>query len=75
MIEISNVNKKYHSKEDEKQSVVNEDALHYNSIEEMEQEKLKNAVFNSDMEKLKLFTRMLRVNKMYKRAIITQKPI
>lgn len=67
--------KKYHIKEDEKQSVVNESVVSYNSIEEIEQDKLKNAVFNSDMEKLKLFIRMLEVNKMYKRAIITQKPI
>lgn len=49
--------------------------LHLNSVEEIEYEKLKKAVFNSDMEKLRLFARMLHLNNLYKRAVVIKKPV
>ncbi|MES2455322.1 MAG: hypothetical protein V4594_07275 [Bacteroidota bacterium] len=38
-----------------------------------EEDRLKNDVFRSDMEKLQLFTKMLRSNAILKRAVITHK--
>lgn len=38
-----------------------------------EAERLKNDVFRSDMEKLQLFTKMLRTNILLKKAVITHK--
>jgi len=38
-----------------------------------EQERLKRDIFRPDMEKLQLFTQMLRTNKLLKRAVIRHK--
>lgn len=38
-----------------------------------EDERLRQNIYRSDMEKLRLFTKMLRTNALYKKAVITHK--
>jgi hypothetical protein len=52
-------------------NMVEEGPLEYGFVSKSEEERLKEDVFRSDMEKLRLFTRMLRRNASLKRAIIT----
>ena len=46
-----------------------------NSIipKDMDDERLRKNIYRSDMEKLRLFTKMLRTNALYKKAAITHK--
>ena len=50
---------------------VEEPALTYGFISKSEEEKLKEDIFRSDIEKLQLFTRMLRKNALLNKAVIT----
>lgn len=43
------------------------------TISDMEKERLRRDIYRSDIEKLKLFTRMLRNNALFKKAKITHK--
>lgn len=52
-------------------SMVEEQPVKYGFVSKSEDEKLKEDVFRSDIEKLQLFTRMLRRNASLKKAIIT----
>jgi hypothetical protein len=38
-----------------------------------EEERLRKNIYRSDMEKLRLFTKMLRTNALFKKAVITHK--
>jgi len=49
------------------------DIVSVNFITLTEQERLKRDIFRPDMEKLQLFTQMLRTNKLLKRAVIRHK--
>lgn len=42
-------------------------------LEAKEIERLRRDIYRSDMEKLKLFTQMLRVNSLFKKATVTHK--
>jgi hypothetical protein len=42
-------------------------------IKQLEEERLRNDVYRPDMEKFRLFTKMLRTNALFKRAKITHK--
>lgn len=62
-------------KDNEKQEGhVNEPDAEYANREAIELERLKKHVYMSDMEKLKLFCRMLRIGKMLSSAKITHHP-
>ena len=50
---------------------VEEPAIAYWFISKSEEEKLKEDIFRSDIEKLQLFTRMLRRNTLLNKAVIT----
>ena len=54
-------------------SMVEEQPLQYGFVSKSEEEKLREDIFRSDIEKLHLFTRMLRRNAPLKKAIITHK--
>lgn len=42
-------------------------------VKETEEERLRRNIFRSDMEKFRLFTKMLRTSALYKKATITHK--
>ena len=46
----------------EQENMVEEQSLNYGFVSKSEEEKLKEDIFRSDIEKLQLFTRMLRRN-------------
>ncbi|RZK86550.1 MAG: hypothetical protein EOO98_15525 [Pedobacter sp.] len=58
--------------ERETENILKEPAVAY-LTELSEEERLKRDVYRSDMDKLKLFTQMLRNNKILKKAVITHK--
>lgn len=43
------------------------------SLNEAETDRLRRDIYRSDIEKLRLFTKMLRANALFKKAIITHK--
>jgi hypothetical protein len=47
------------------------EATHAAQLTEKESEQLRKDIFRSDMEKLKLFTEMLRKEALFKKAVIT----
>ena len=55
-------------------SSVEEQQASYGFSHKSEEERLKEDIFRPDMEKLQLFTRMLRRNALLKKAIITHHP-
>jgi len=57
----------------DKKNIVEEPSQPYYSAKDAETERLRKNVFRSDMEKLSLFTQMLRTNKLYKKATVTHK--
>jgi hypothetical protein len=64
--------KSYQQKDNkELKNVMNEDAVEYST--KVEEDRLREAIRMSDMEKFRLFTQMLRANALYKRAIVTHK--
>jgi hypothetical protein len=54
-------------------SLVNEDSPVYASREVLEDARLREAINRTDTEKFRLFTRMMRINMMMKRARIIHK--
>ena len=54
-------------------SLVNEDSPVYASREALEDARLREAINRTDTEKFRLFTRMMRINMMMKRARIIHK--
>ena len=52
-------------------NIVSEKTAEYGFVSKSEDEKLKEDIFRSDIEKLQLFTRMLRMNATLKTGIIT----
>jgi hypothetical protein len=52
------------------ENIFNEESPRYGFVHRSEMEKLRENVFRSDKEKLMLFTRMIRRNAMFKKAII-----
>ena len=52
-------------------NIVSEKTAEYGFVSKSEDEKLKEDIFRSDIEKLQLFTRMLRRNATLKTGIIT----
>jgi hypothetical protein len=66
-------NKSYDIKE-EKPFIVSEAFIPYSKQEQHETESLRRAILMSDMEKFRMFSRMLRRGIMFKNAIITHKP-
>jgi hypothetical protein len=65
--------KKYKQNTNEK-NLVNEDSPVYASREALEEARLKEAINRTDTEKFRLFTRMMRIGFMMKKAKITHKP-
>jgi len=65
--------KPYNTNEEKKENRVEEPETQYGNPDQQEEARLIRAMNMSDMEKLSLFTRMLRVNAMYKKATITHK--
>jgi hypothetical protein len=65
--------KTYHTDKDENKNQLQEAQAPYGNVEAQEEARLQKAISRTDMEKFRLFTRMLRVNAMYKRAKITHK--
>jgi len=55
------------------QNILNEDAPAYGFAHKSEDEKLRENIYRSDKEKLLVFTKMLRLNAMLKKAVITHK--
>ncbi|MBS4066866.1 MAG: hypothetical protein KGZ74_20050 [Chitinophagaceae bacterium] len=66
--------KPYHSKE-ERPHIVSEAFVPYEKQEEHETEMRRRAIMMSDMEKFKLFCKMMRIAKMLSSAKITHKHI
>jgi hypothetical protein len=64
--------KKYHIKEDEKGNVVNEEQAYY---EAAEKSRIKESILLSDMEKFRLFTKLMRIDIMLKNAKVTHAKI
>jgi hypothetical protein len=64
--------KKYHIKEDEKQNVVNEEDVYYEAAEKA---RIKESILLSDMEKFRLFTKLMRIDIMLKNAKVTHAKI
>ena len=56
-----------------KKNIVQEPIISYSSAKEAEEQRLRKDIFRPDMEKLQLFTKMLRTNALFKRAKITHK--
>ena len=54
-------------------NTVEEQNLHYGFVSKAEEEKLREDIFRPDIEKLQLFTQMLRRNASVKKSIITHK--
>ncbi|MEO8174870.1 MAG: hypothetical protein ABI581_17360 [Sediminibacterium sp.] len=54
-------------------NTVEEQSLQYGFVSKSEEEKLREDIFRSDMEKLQLFSQMLRRNTLLKKAIIIHK--
>lgn len=63
--------KKKESKEVEKYGLHEGASQHTTS--KNEEDRLREAIFASDMDKFRLFTRMLRTNALFKRATVTHK--
>lgn len=61
----------YPDKHIEPVNTVNEESPEYGFVSISEEEKLKQDIFRPDIEKLQLFTRMLRRNATLNKAIIT----
>lgn len=57
----------------EQNNILGKDSKDPKSILDPETERLRRDIFRSDMEKLILFTRMLRTNALFKKAVITHK--
>jgi hypothetical protein len=65
--------KPYNTNKEKNENRVEEPEVQYGNPDQQEEARLIRAMNMSDMEKLSLFTRMLRVNAMYKKAKITHK--
>lgn len=52
---------------------IKENAAVYNNTTDVEMARLRKDIFRPDMEKLALFTKMLRINALYKKARISHK--
>lgn len=65
--------KSYQVDKEENKNLVQEPVVQYGNPDEQEEARLIKVMNMTDMEKFRLFTRMLRVNAMYKRAQITHK--
>jgi len=57
-------------KSDSTKSILREDPVVYDSREALEEARLREAVNRTDTEKFRLFTRMMRINMMLKKAKI-----
>lgn len=58
---------------EDKKNIIKEPIVSYTSAKDAEEQRLRKDVFRSDMEKLQLFTKMLRTNALFKKAKITHK--
>jgi hypothetical protein len=65
--------KTYHTDKEENKNLLEEASAQYGNAEAQEEARLQKAINRTDMEKFRLFTRMLRINAMYKKAKITHK--
>jgi hypothetical protein len=66
--------KEYHIKE-EQPFIVSESFVPYEKQEQNETEKIRKAILMSDMEKFRLFCKLMRIGKMLSSAKVTHKPM
>jgi hypothetical protein len=65
--------KPYKTNKEKSEELLQEPSVQYGNTDEQEEARLIRTMNMSDMEKLSLFTRMLRTNAMYKKAKVTHK--
>lgn len=62
------MNKKYHTKENEKLNTLNQEEAHY---EVAEKARIRESILMSDTEKFHLFTKLMRIDRMLQNAKVT----